>query len=115
MDQSKGAGEPSSDQSERPGSTAQGAEAGNSPLPPQEAGPEDLRGHPASGGPALGAGPVPPARLGRLLLLHLEGRQVHGQGLCQTAPAPHLRGPPALAGDLSPHGFKLFLVKDGRE
>ena len=62
--QSKGAGEPFSDQSERLSSVAQGAEAGSSPLFPQAAGPEDLRGHPAPGCPALGAGPVPPARLG---------------------------------------------------
>lgn len=36
--------------------------------------------YPWPGGLALGAGPVPPACLGRLLLLHLEGGQDHREG-----------------------------------
>lgn len=83
LDLSEGADKPldkswrSSAASTRRGSSQSGATLTFSP---QEARPEDLGWHPASGGPALGAGPVPPARLGHLLLLHLEGGQVHGQG-----------------------------------
>ena len=67
--------------------------------------------HPAPGRRALGAGPVSPARLDHLLLLHLEGRQDHWQGevrglgsghaLCGsqrgTAPCYHHHGIPLEA------------------
>lgn len=42
---------------------------------------ENVRGHVAGPHP-LGSGPVPPDRLDRLLLLHLEGDPLHGEGEC---------------------------------
>ena len=60
---------------------------------------------------------MPPARLGHLLLLHLEGGQVHGQGLCSRAPGPSLPWTTLLPpGGSATQGFpKLYLVGDGRE
>lgn len=54
-------------------------------------------GHPRPGGPAVGAGPVPPACLDHLLLLHLERGQVHGQG--EVGTPSRLSVAPRVLGD----------------
>lgn len=48
---------------------------------PQEPCAENVGGH-VSGPHPLGFGPVPPDRLAGLLLLHLEGDPLHGEGEC---------------------------------
>lgn len=44
------------------------------------------RGHRA---PEVGPGPVSVGSVGHLLLLHLEGSQVHGESECRPPPLPH--------------------------